>query len=161
MKRLTASGSAPIRIVYPSGSDRATASAPILLPAPPRFSITTCWPQISDSFAATIRPTPSVPPPGGNGTTRRTTREGQAWASAVLQSDIGARADAAMSPFRRRRLSMIAPSMPRSLADRDVGGLDDRPPFLHLGFEMCAELLRGRADDHDAELLKPLLDERV
>src|SRR6516162_3998396 len=45
--------------------------------APPLFSITTCWPHVSESRADTMRAIASAPPPGGNGTIRRTNRFGQ------------------------------------------------------------------------------------
>src|SRR6187549_2361645 len=50
-------------------------------PAPPRLSITTCWPRISESFAASGRATVSVPPPGGNGTIILIGLLGQSWAA--------------------------------------------------------------------------------
>ena len=34
-------------------------------PAPPRFSMTTCWPRSAESFCPTMRPMASTPPPGG------------------------------------------------------------------------------------------------
>ena len=37
-----------MNIVYRSGSELATAAAPMLVPAPGLFSITTCWPQVLD-----------------------------------------------------------------------------------------------------------------
>ena len=40
-------------------------------PAPPTFSTITCWPSVSESLRATMRPSTSVPPPGANGTTMR------------------------------------------------------------------------------------------
>ena len=40
-------------------------------------SMTTCWPQISESRAPIMRPMPSMPPPGVKGTTSLTTRLGQ------------------------------------------------------------------------------------
>src|SRR6185503_19429247 len=67
--------------VYPSGAARAASAAPRPPPAPPRFSITTVWPQICDSFSPTRRAEMSVAPPGGNGTMKRTGRCGQDCAS--------------------------------------------------------------------------------
>src|SRR6185503_15540946 len=71
--------------VYPSGAARAASAAPRPPPAPPRFSITTVWPQICDSFSPTRRAEMSVAPPGGNGTMKRTGFCGQdcAWAPAA------------------------------------------------------------------------------
>jgi hypothetical protein len=56
--------------VWPSGAAAATAAAPIVPPAPARFSITTGWPQASLSFLPTARATMSFDPPDANGTTR-------------------------------------------------------------------------------------------
>src|SRR6516225_2480929 len=55
------------------GSERATYSAAILLPAPVLFSTTTCCRQIWDSWAATIRAVASNPPPAAIGQMMRTT----------------------------------------------------------------------------------------
>ena len=38
-------------------------------PAPPRLSTITFWPMFSAIFSATVRPSRSVEPPGGYGTT--------------------------------------------------------------------------------------------
>src|SRR4029077_820122 len=54
--------------VWPSGSDFAATSVPIVPLAPARFSTTTPCPQASCSFAPTTLATMSVPPPGGNAT---------------------------------------------------------------------------------------------
>src|SRR5688572_23518907 len=49
--------------------------------APARFSTITCCVHSSPSFTARMRPSASVPPPGGNGTIRRTGLSGYcAWA---------------------------------------------------------------------------------
>src|SRR5262249_6856628 len=97
----------------------------MLVAAPPRFSTTTCWPQISDSLPATTRAMASVPPPGGNGTTRRTYRFGQpeVCARALLTRPS---AEAAESAMKRRRLIMaFSRSIHRSrrAADCDYRGL--------------------------------------
>src|SRR6218665_2315832 len=55
--------SAPISSVWPSAGARAAASAPMLPPAPPRLSTTTCWPSCSPSLRATITPITSLAPP--------------------------------------------------------------------------------------------------
>src|SRR5262249_56864685 len=64
-------------MVQPSGAERAAASAARLPLAPPLFSITTCWPHVSERRAETMRAIASAPPPGGNGTIRRTNPFGQ------------------------------------------------------------------------------------
>src|SRR6267142_5612434 len=60
------------RNVYPSPADFATASAPIVEPAPGRFSTITGCLQASERRCATLRATASTPPPGGKGTIIRT-----------------------------------------------------------------------------------------
>src|SRR6516165_12480131 len=60
------------KIVYPSGSDRAAYSLPMLLPAPALFSMNTVWPHIAESFSASMRATISVGPPAATGTMMRT-----------------------------------------------------------------------------------------
>ena len=62
--------------VCPSGAAFATTSAPIVVPAPGRFSTRTCWPRLCVSSAASARENVSVAPPGANGTTMRTGFEG-------------------------------------------------------------------------------------
>ena len=64
------------RIVWPSGRATVVSSAAIEPPAPDRLSTTTVCRRSSPIFCATMRATMSVVPPGTNGTTRRTGREG-------------------------------------------------------------------------------------
>jgi hypothetical protein len=47
------------------GSARRTVSEPTVLEAPPIFWMMIGWPSFSDSRSAVMRPSPSVPPPGG------------------------------------------------------------------------------------------------
>src|SRR3954451_9638258 len=72
--------------VWPSGAERATASVAIVALAPPRFSITTGWPQAACSPGARARAMKSVGPPGGKPTKSRTGRSGQA-APAARQAE--------------------------------------------------------------------------
>jgi hypothetical protein len=51
--------------VAPSGADFATASAPICVPPPALFSITTDWPHIAFNRCVTARVTMSTEPPAG------------------------------------------------------------------------------------------------
>jgi hypothetical protein len=51
--------------VWPSGALFATASAPIVPPAPPRFSTTKGWPKASPNRSASGRASTSLLPPGG------------------------------------------------------------------------------------------------
>ena len=64
------------RSVYPSGAAFATARVATVPPAPPRLSMTTCWPSISLILSATLRAAVLALPPGANGTTRVIVREG-------------------------------------------------------------------------------------
>jgi len=54
----------------------ATNRAPIVPPAPPRFSTTTDCPIVSLIFSATMRATSETLPPGGNGETSMIGRVG-------------------------------------------------------------------------------------
>src|SRR5687768_18448586 len=56
--------------------------------APARFSTTTGCDHASVIFCASTRAMMSVAPPGGNGTMKRTARDGYAWASADADSAI-------------------------------------------------------------------------
>src|SRR6185295_19379819 len=65
------------RMLYPSGGDFATESAPMVPPAPGLFSTNTCLPSALDRRGASIRAGVSAKPPGESGTTRRIGRDGQ------------------------------------------------------------------------------------
>ena len=58
----------PINSVCPSGFALIAAPAPIMPPAPARFSTTTGWPRISLMTGATARAVTSTLPPAENGT---------------------------------------------------------------------------------------------
>src|SRR5436190_22466884 len=70
--------------VYPSAGALATASVPMIPPAPPWLSTTTCLPRRSESWKAIMRPTTSLLPPGGNGMIMRTGLLGYACAAASV-----------------------------------------------------------------------------
>ena len=55
-------------------------------PAPPTFSITTCWPRISPMRCAMVRPLPSTEPPAAQGPTSVIGRVGQSCAPALAGS---------------------------------------------------------------------------
>src|SRR5262249_60816233 len=55
---------------------RTTASVPILLPAPGRFSMMNGWPSRADKYWPIKRAIMSLPPPAGKPTTMRTGRVG-------------------------------------------------------------------------------------
>src|SRR5687768_217319 len=102
------------RSVYPSGLARAASSVPIRPLAPPRLSTTTGWPQPSESFCATVREMMSVPPPGGNGTMRRTGRLGYACAAvseAALSSAIESTPASTASAFMARNAIVLRDEM--------------------------------------------------
>src|SRR5436305_12851284 len=85
--------------VYPSGSARNTASAPMLPAAPGRLSTITGWPHFSLNFAATMRGSRSALPPAGNGTTMRTGFAGHSCAWTAV-ARLAAKATAAASLMR-------------------------------------------------------------
>lgn len=60
---LTACANAPISSVWPSGEALATASSPMVPPAPGLLSMTTVWPSASCSLGAIRRAVVSAPPP--------------------------------------------------------------------------------------------------
>src|SRR5258706_13535089 len=80
----------PSTTVYPSGGDLATSSTPIMPPAPPRLSTTTCCPSCEDSLGAMMREVISVPPPGANGLTHLIACCGHACAQAEPVSAMAA-----------------------------------------------------------------------
>src|SRR5882672_2853920 len=67
------------KIVVPSGAACATASAPIMPFAPPRFSTITVWPVAAVIFGDIRRARMSVPFPGGKGTTIFSGLAGEDW----------------------------------------------------------------------------------
>ena len=68
----------PTSRVEPSFGALATAAAPMLPPAPARFSTTNGVPWVSCIFCAKMRANMSVVPPAVNGTTTVTVRGGHA-----------------------------------------------------------------------------------
>ena len=65
-----------ISSTYPSGAVLATAVAPMMVPAPGRFSTTKDLPRRCSSLWASMRAMMSVLPPGVKGTTMVTARVG-------------------------------------------------------------------------------------
>src|SRR5512134_3484457 len=61
-------------------------SAPMLPPAPVRFSTRTGWPHVSCMRAAIVRVSVSSAPPAANGAMKRIGFDGKAWASAPPES---------------------------------------------------------------------------
>src|SRR5215208_1279526 len=92
---------------------------------------------MSDSLPATTRAMASVPPPGGNGTTRRTKRLGHVCACARV-ARAGAKTAAEVVATRRRRL-IIAVS--DTLFDLEPGLLDHGSPLADFDFEHLAKLV--------------------
>src|SRR5262249_28834621 len=89
----------------------------MLVPAPPLFSTTTCWPHVLESFSPSMRATISVGPPAATGTMRRTGLFGKSafgvCAHAARMKRLGARTGAAERPIKRRRVSMAVPPWSR------------------------------------------------
>jgi hypothetical protein len=66
MNGLMAKVSIPVaKMVWPSGADFATASAPIWVPPPALFSMMIGWPHIGPSRCVTARVMLSTEPPAG------------------------------------------------------------------------------------------------
>src|ERR1700716_575804 len=138
-------------------------SEAMLPPAPGLFSTPTCWPHISESRAPTMRPIPSMPPPGVNGTTSLTMRVGHACggdacASAVRPPLPAASADVADIWMRWRRVIMLVLScgISLSITDADAGFLDDRAPFRHVGPDRIRKRTWRRGNHHHAHGLELL-----
>src|SRR5712691_8020785 len=74
------------RIVWPSGSDLATALVPTVVPPPSRLSMRMVWPTWADTCSNTVRGTMSVALPGAYGTITRTVFVGQVCAHAGAAS---------------------------------------------------------------------------
>src|SRR5262245_36265579 len=120
--------------VVPSGGDLATWLAPIVPPAPGRFSITTVWFHISLSFCPTVRARMSVALPAVNGTTIFTGLLGNSCASAGAPStaspiaiERSTRIVSISAPWLRRRQAVVdarvltlqlQPRCPRLLHDQ-------------------------------------------
>src|SRR6516162_2120073 len=85
-------------MVWPSGAALATMLAPIVPPAPGRFSITKVSPTCLPTCSNTTRAMMSLATPAGIGTTTVTLRVGQSWAEARAKA---ARAMAVARTTRR------------------------------------------------------------
>src|SRR5438477_437547 len=113
---MTSGGGGLESSVYPSGSARYAASAPMLPAAPGRLSTITGWPHFSASFSATMRGIRSALPPAGNGTMMRTGFAGHscAWTMKAAPSSAA------------NRSARIPPSLKRAQANHipDVLALD-------------------------------------
>src|SRR5215831_19585085 len=77
-------------------------------PAPPRLSTTICWPSDLLIFSATMRPSASLPPPGGNGMTSVIGRTGYVWAKARPDASDAAPPTRRRNARRLMRCSMVA-----------------------------------------------------
>src|SRR5215831_7687536 len=102
-------------------------------PAPPMFSITTCWPSTSLSRCPKMRAMVSTGPPAAYATTMVIGRDGQSCAGAGV---VSVRASASATNI----LGMIV----SSLFGRDPGLLDDLRPHLDVVLDEGLQIL-GRA----------------
>src|SRR5271155_213335 len=135
-------------------------------PAPGRFSMMTVWPHISDSRLATMRPAESMPPPGGKPTSSFTIRDGQVSARARRAKGNNATAPVSRKNCRREDFTILlfVSGQTRDSLYLDVGGLDNRPPFLGFGFLERSKRLRSLflpRGDLLAKLVQPLLYIRI
>ena len=114
------------KIVYPSGSDRAAYSLPMLVPAPALFSMNTVWPHIAESFSASMRATISVGPPAATATMMRTGFVGYSAFDVCARAASGHAAtppSAAMNSRRRMRIAM-RPSRGGHATEQTISHLD-------------------------------------
>src|SRR5262245_53035584 len=134
--------------VYPSGEAFATTSAPILPPAPVRFSTTNCCPSSSPIFAPMRRATMSVGPPAAKGTTMRIGFDGYA-SPAVAAAPASANA-AIIAARPRRAINFNHPTGVKT--DVSLGRLAimlHQP--RHRAEDACAVLAHVQSDRTSAE----------
>jgi hypothetical protein len=117
-------------------------------PAPPRLSMTNCWPHVSLSFWNRMRLTVSAPPAGGYGTITRTGRAGQAaCAEAVPVRAAGADAAtaAAESISNCRRVGFDSPMTSSLYCGRRAGrSLFRLPAAVYTGGTRLCMVRRAR-----------------
>src|SRR5712671_3451290 len=167
----------PHSSVYPSGADLATASLPIVPPAPPRLSTRICWPRAADHDWPTRRAVASTDSPAGKGTTRRIGFVGYCAKAPCARASSNARQETS-PPFLRRgaceaggevwrpppppafgvpllpweegkKLAMLTldPRL-RNISCDPVGNITDpQRPVVHLAV-LCAALLRRKNLQH-------------
>src|SRR5689334_12310274 len=123
-------------MVYPSGSARATRPTPVTPPAPPMFSTRIGWPSEPRITSVMVRTMVSTAPPAASGMTTVMGFDAKpcAWATAADASTAQTATNARLMPALARRAA--------SLLSLQVGGLDDRPPFL--GFRLLVRAQRLR-----------------
>src|SRR6478609_354169 len=98
----------PTRMVWPSAFARTTSAAPMVPPAPERFSTIADWPQTDCRCAASNRPITSVEPPAAAGTISLTVSVGrQSPAPRLERGTIAADVNAAAPASTRRRDSSL------------------------------------------------------
>jgi hypothetical protein len=99
--------------VYPSGGDFTAASSPSAPEAPPRLSMTNCWPSARDSRSANGRMELSAEPPGPKLTIMRTVRFGQSAAPCAIAAALSsASANSAAALRRTRQYNMNSSLLP-------------------------------------------------
>src|SRR5262245_25582361 len=146
-------------------------------PAPPTFSITTCWPSVSLMRCATTRPIVSCGPPAANGMIMVTGRVGYSCALAdpanatkltsadpttflIMDTSVYGRTlrlDAARSRVRTPGAVSQSRTDGRSI-DRRTAGLDGSRPFGDLAGQQPGEIIRAaahRLDDRGAQAFQP------
>src|ERR1043166_3889549 len=105
--------------------------APIVPPAPTRFSTTTGWPISCDSGSHTMRATMSPVEPAENGMITRIDFAGQVWARAP-RDNTGAERAAPRRDRCRRRVWSMKLSRAASSVHLDAGRLDQRDALIDL-----------------------------
>src|SRR4051794_21706489 len=153
-------------------------------PAPPTFSITTCWPRTSPMRWARMRPSVSCGPPAANGMIMVTGRLGKSCARATGRPAMTVSAKAVGAMAMKRRLSMSGLPLVKRTASSpirgaqvnvayaaaqasirvDPGGLDNLAPARDLLGDELGEIL-GRAllgrHKVESEGLQALADRRI
>src|ERR1700752_237700 len=132
MRRAIALGPGlPTRMTWPSALDRTTSAAPMVPPAPERFSTMSDWPHTDCRCAASRRPITSVEPPAAAGTISLTVSAGrQSPAPRLERGTIAAVVSAAAPVNTRRRDSNLVVTI-----------------FLLAGLLLWAERVESAADE--------------
>src|SRR4051794_35906634 len=111
---------------------------PVTPPAPPMFSTRMGWPSVERIASVMVRTIVSTAPPAASGITTVTGFDGKPCACALATD-----ASTAHAASNVRFISTLVSSATRSplLLSLQIGGLDDRPPFLRLRFLESAQRL--------------------
>src|SRR4051812_19082135 len=149
-------------MMWPSGTDCITTCAEAIMPAPGRFSTTTCWPTFSDIFCAMMRAVMSATPPGANGRMKRIGLVGKACAEAPLLNTAARHSAPNATVFNSRLMRFAPPECfgARTLLCFRAGNLHDERGALVVRPHQLLERFRRHRRGLDAKLREPLDDRR-